>query len=92
MYPHLTTKPPKTKHYLWNHFGNTLDRWGEWRVGRSLFVGRITGLAPDYDAGVCRVTAADGMHGLESAQLQRGLADEEMQAGEVAAEILGRDF
>ena len=84
--------PASGRHGLWNHFGNTLDCWDEWRVGRSLFVGRITGLAPDYDAGVCRVTAADGMHGLESAQLQRGLADEEMQAGEVAADILGREF
>ena len=81
--------PASGRHGLWNEFQNTSDRWGEWRVGRSLFVGRITGLAPDYDAGVCRVTAADGMHELESAQLQRGLADEEMQAGEVAAEILG---
>ena len=81
--------PASGWHGLWNGFQNTLDRWGEWRVGRSLFVGRIAALAPDYDAGVCRVTAADGMQGLESAQLQRGLADKEMQAGEVAAEILG---
>ena len=80
--------PASGRHGLWNHFGNTLDCWGEWRVGRSLFVGRITGLAPDYDAGVCRVTAADGMHGLESAQLQRGLAGGGMSAGEVAAAIL----
>ena len=71
MYPHLITKPPKTKRYR-----------------RSLFVGRITGLAPDYDAGVCRVTAADRMHELESAQLQRGLAGGGMSSGEVAAVIL----
>ena len=81
--------PVSGRHGLWRGFGNTIDRWGEFSVGRSLFVGRITAIEPDHAAGVCRITAADVMQRLESARLYRKLDGGVMRSGHVAAAILG---
>ncbi|MCY4416027.1 MAG: hypothetical protein OXE87_06930 [Chloroflexi bacterium] len=77
------------RHGLWHGFRSTQDEWAELAVGRSLFNGRITRIDPDHDAGVCRITAADVMHRLESAPLHRALAGGLMRSGSVAAAILG---
>ena len=74
---------------LWRGFGNTADRWGDFSVGRSRFVGRVTAIEPDYAAGVCRIVAADVMERLESAPLHRGLDGGVTRAGGVGAAILG---
>ncbi|MXZ91414.1 MAG: hypothetical protein F4W95_06310 [Chloroflexi bacterium] len=85
----IADAPASGRHGLWRGFGNAIDRWGEFNVGRSLFVGRITAIEPDHAAGVCRVTAADGMERLESVLLYRKLDGGVMRSGQVAAAILG---
>ena len=85
----ITAAPSSGRHGLWHGFRNAQDRWDDFAVGRSLFRGRITGIAPDYAAGVCRVTAADIMQRLESVPLHRALAGGLMRSGNVAAAILG---
>ena len=85
----ITDAPVSGRHGLWSGFGNTIDRWGEFNVGRSLFVGRITAIEPDHTAGVCRITANDVMQRLESARLYRKLDGGVMRSGHVAAAILG---
>ena len=85
----ITGAPSSGQHGLWHGFRNSQDHWDHFGVGRSLFIGRITGIEPDYAAGVCRVTAADVMEQLESVQLHRALAGGLMRSGNVAAAILG---
>ena len=85
----ITDAPASGRHGLWRGFGNTIDRWGEFSVGRSLFVGRITTIEPGHAAGVCRIIAADVMERLESARLYRKLDGGVMRSGHVAAAILG---
>lgn len=85
----ITHAPVSGRHGLWRGFGNTIDRWGEFNIGRSLFSGRITTIQPDHLAGVCRITAADVMEQLESARLYRKLNGGVMRSGSVAAAILG---
>lgn len=85
----IADAPASGRHGLWRGFGNTIDRWGEFNVGRSLFVGSIAAIEPDHSAGVCRVTAADVMQRLESALLYRKLDGGVMRSGHVAAAILG---
>ena len=85
----ITGAPESGRHGLWHGFRNTQDRWDDFGVGRSLFSGHITGIDPDYDAGVCRVTAADVMQRLDAVPLHRALAGGLMRAGNVAASILG---
>ncbi len=81
--------PVSGRHGLWRAFGNTIDRWGAFNVGRSLFSGRITAIEPDHAAGVCRIIAADVMQQLESVPLHRKLDGGVMRSGHVAAAILG---
>ena len=81
--------PASGRHGLWRGFGNTTDRWGDFSFGRSLFVGRIATIEPDYAAGVCRIVAADVMARLESVPLYRKLNGGVMRSGHVAAAILG---
>ena len=85
----ITGAPESGRHGLWHGFRNTQDRWDDFGVGRSLFRGHITGIDPDYDAGVCRVTAADVMQRLDAVPLHRALAGGLMRSGNVAASILG---
>ena len=85
----ITGAPDSGKHGLWHGFRNAQDRWDDFGVGRSLFRGHITGIDPDYDAGVCRVTAADVMRRLDAVPLHRALAGGLMRSGNVAAAILG---
>ena len=81
--------PASGRHGLWRGFRNTVDRWGDFGAGRSLFSGRITAIRPDYAAGKCRITAADALRRLESVRLYRALSGGPMRAGDVAAAILG---
>ena len=81
--------PVSGRHGLWRGFRNMADRWGDFSVGRSLFRGRITAIAPDYAAGVCRVTAGDVLQQIEEARLYRALPGGLMRSGNVAAAILG---
>ena len=81
--------PASGRHGLWRGFRNTVDRWGDFGVGRSLFSGRITAIRPDYAAGKCWITAADALRRLESVRLYRALSGGPMRAGDVAAAILG---
>ena len=81
--------PASGRHGLWHRFRNTVDRWGDFSVGRSLFRGRIAGIAPDNAAGVCRITVADVMQDLEATRLHRALPGGVMRSGNVAAAILG---
>lgn len=81
--------PASGRHGLWRAYRNTVDRWGDFSVGRTLFTGRITAIAPDYAAGKCRIAAADALRPLESARLYRALAGGPMRSGSVAAAILG---
>ena len=81
--------PASGRHGLWHSFRNTTDRWGAFAVGRSLFRGRIAGIAPEYDAGVCRITAGDVMETLEGTRLYRALPGGPMRSGDVGAAILG---
>ena len=85
----IADAPVSGRHGLWRGFGNAIDRWGEFSVGRSLFSGRITAIEPDHAVGVCRIIAADVMERLESAPLYRKLAGGVMRSGHVAAAILG---
>ena len=85
----IADAPDSGRHGLWHGFRNAQDRWGEFGVGRSLFSGRITDVSPDYEAGVCRVTAADLMQRLDTVPLHRALAGGLMRSGNVAAAILG---
>ena len=80
--------PTSGRHGLWHSFRNTVDRWGDFSVGRSLFRGRITAILPDYAAGVCRVTAQDVMQQLEETRLHRALPGGVTRSGNVAAAIL----
>ncbi len=85
----IAEAPDSSRHGLWHGFRNAQDRWGEFGVGRSLFSGHITDVSPDYEAGVCRVTAADVMQRLDTVPLHRALAGGLMRSGNVAAAILG---
>ena len=85
----IANTPDSGRHGLWHGFRNAQDRWAEFGVGRSLFAGRIAEIAPDYDAGVCRVTAADVMERLEKVPLHRALPGGLMRSGNVGAAILG---
>ena len=80
--------PASGRHGLWHQFRNTVDRWGDFSVGRSLFRGRITAIAPDYADGVCHITAADVIQRLEDTRLHRALPGGVMRSGNVAAAIL----
>lgn len=80
--------PVSGRHGLWHSFRNTADRWRGFGVGRGLFRGRITGIAPDFHAGTCRVTAVDVMQGLQSMRLRRALPGGPMRSGHVASSIL----
>lgn len=84
----LAEAPTSGRHGLWHAYRSTADRWGDFSVGRTLFTGHLTGIAPDYAAGVCRLTAADPMRRLESARLYRALPGGPMRSGHVAAAIL----
>ena len=81
--------PVSGRHGPWRGFRNLVDRWGDFSVGRSLFHGRITAIAPDYAAGVCRITASDVMQRIAEARLYRALPGGPMRSGNVAAAILG---
>ena len=81
--------PASGRHGLWHGFRNVVDRWGDFSVGRSLFRGRITAIAPDYAAGVCRITAGDVMRQIAETRLYRALPGGPMRSGNVAAAILG---
>ncbi len=85
----ISGAPDSGRHGFWHGFRNIQDRWGAFGVGRSLFRGRIAAIDPDYDAGVCRLTATDAMERLESTRLHRALAGALMRSGDVAAAILG---
>ncbi len=84
----IADAPASGRHGLWHSFRNTADRWRSFRVGRGLFRGRITHIAPDYAAGVCHVAAADVMHRLASVRLRQSLPGGPMRSGDVAASIL----
>ncbi len=81
--------PTSGRHGLWRGFRNVADRWGDFSVGRSLFRGRITAIAPDYAAGVCRIMASDVLQRIEETRLYRALPGGLMRSGNVAAAILG---
>ncbi len=81
--------PASGRHGLWRGFRNVADRWGDFSAGRSLFRGRITAIAPDYAAGVCRITASDVLQRIEETRLYRALPGGLMRSGNVAAAILG---
>ena len=85
----IADAPRSGRHGLWRGFRNSVDRWGEFSVGRSLFRGRITAIAPDYAAGVCRITASDVVQEIEATRLYRALPGGLMRSGNVAAAILG---
>ena len=85
----ITGAPESGRHGLWHGFRNAQDRWDDFAVGRSLFSGHITDINPDYEAGVCRVIAADVMQRLDTVSLHRALAGGLMRSGNVAAAILG---
>lgn len=85
----IANAPASGRHGLWRGFSNTIDRWGEFGFGRSLFSGRITAIEPDDGPGICRIVAADVMAQLESARLHRKLDGGVMRSGHVAAAILG---
>ncbi len=85
----ITDAPASGRHGLWHGFRSLADRWGDFSVGRSLFRGRITAIAPDYAAGVCRITASDVMRQVEETRLYRALPGGVMRSGNVAAAILG---
>ncbi len=81
--------PDSGRHGLWHAFRNTVDRWGEFGVGRSLFVGRIRAVEPDYAGGRCRIVAADFTQALDGVRLHRKLAGGVTRSGAVGAAILG---
>ena len=85
----IVNAPVSGRHGLWRGFRNSVDRWGDFSVGRSLFRGRITAIAPDYVAGVCRITASDVMRQIADIRLYRALPGGLMRSGNVAAAILG---
>lgn len=85
----IADAPDSGRHGLWHSFRNSLDRWGDFGVGRSLFRGRITEVRPDQNSGVCRITAADVMKRLEATPLHRALNGGLMRSGNVAETILG---
>ena len=82
--------PDSGRHGLWHGFRNATDRWGEFRVGRSLFCGRISSIEPDHRSGRCRITAVDYAGRLENIRLFRSLSAGLKRSGAVAAAILGR--
>ncbi len=84
----IADAPASGRHGLWHSFRNTADRWGGFGVGRGLFRGRITAISPDYEAGTCRIEAADVMQRLETVRLRRALPGGPMRSGDVAASIL----
>lgn len=85
----IANAPDAGRHGLWNGFRNADDRWGRFSAGRSLFVGRISAIEPEQTPGICRITAADLMERLDGVRLFRMLAAGQMDAGAVAAAILG---
>ena len=84
----IVDPPVSGRHGLWRQFRNTADRWGDFSVGRSLFRGRITAIAPDFAEGVCRITAADAVQHLMETRLHRVLPGGVMRSGNVAGAIL----
>lgn len=85
----IANAPDAGRHGLWNGFRNADDRWGGFRAGRSLFVGRISAIEPEHQPGICRITATDMMERLDGIRLFRMLAAGRMDAGAVATSILG---
>ncbi len=85
----ITGAPDSGKHGLWHGFRNAQDRWDDFGVGRSLFSGHITSIDPDYETGVCHITATDVVKRLDTVFLHRALAGGLMRSGNVAAAILG---
>ena len=80
--------PQSGRHGIWHGFRNSVDRWGPFHVGRSLFNGSITAIEPDDAAGVCRVSAVDSSARLDGVRLFRQLAGGLMRSGAVARAIL----
>ena len=80
--------PQSGRHGIWHGFRNSVDRWGPFHVGRSLFSGSITAIEPDDAAGVCRVSAVDASARLDGVRLFRQLAGGLMRSGAVARAIL----
>lgn len=85
----IADAPDSGRHGLWNGFRNASDRWGGFSAGRSLFVGRISGIETEQPPGICRIAAVDVMGRLDGVQLYRMLAAGAMNSGAVAASILG---
>lgn len=84
----IVDAPDSGRHGLWHGFRNSLDRWGDFGVGRSLFRGRVAEIRPDRDAGVCHIVATDVMQRLEAIPLHRALNGGLMRSGNVAATVL----
>ena len=85
----IADAPDSARHGLWHGFRSSQDSWAEFAVGRSMFTGHITGIGPDFSAGVCGITAGDTMRRLKTLPLHRALAGAHQAAGNVAAAILG---
>ena len=85
----IADAPDSGRHGLWNGFRNTADRWGDFSAGRSLYVGRIGAIEPEYRPGICRITAVDVMGRLDGIRLFRLLSAGRMNTGAVAASVLG---
>ena len=85
----ISDAPDSGRHGLWHGFRNTVDRWGDFSVGRTLFCGRINAIEPDYERATCRITAGDVLQRVDGIPLSRNLSGGPMRSGAVAAAILG---
>ena len=80
-----------TKHGLWHDGTAAVDRWANFGGWRSLFYGTVTALSPEGDRDwgeICRLTAADGLAGLEQVRLFRLLTGRNLNAAAIANRIL----
>jgi len=80
-----------TKHGLWHDGTAAVDRWANFGGWRSLFYGKVESVSPERDAErgeICRLTAVDGLAGLEQVRLFRLLTGRNLNAAAIANRIL----
>lgn len=79
------------KHGLWHDGTADLDRWDNFGGWRSLFYGTVESLSPERDGErgeVCRLTAVDGLAGLEQIRLFNLLTGRNLNAAAIANRLL----
>ena len=81
-----------TRHGLWHDGRAVGDRWGQFGGWRSFFLGSVESITPQpgRNRQSCRLTAFDGLHGLDETLLFTLLTSRNLASGAIANQVLTR--